>query len=827
MDFQGLNMSQVKERQKTYGSNVITSRKDNKFLNIIKHVIKEPIYILLAVSGTIYFALGESVEGIIMIAFVLFVIFLDLIQDIRSRNILKKLTEESETKASVIREGKKMSIPSKELVPGDVLLVSQGNMIAADGGIVSSWGLCIDESILTGESEGVWKTDYCYGGTLVVLGNAVIIVENIGNETEYGKIADQAMNGSEKISPLQRQMNQLAKVCTLLAAILFLLVSFVSYFNLQGYPTGERIIQSGLAGVALALSMVPAEFPIIQSSFLSMGALRLGKKNALVRKLSSVETLGAVSVLCLDKTGTITKNKMEVKKFIPFSTCENDLCSAVSLACKEGSNDPMDKAILKHISIKCNKDDYICLKACSCARAQPSLIKEYVFTNQLKAMGQLWQFTDKFLLAVKGSSETILPLCDLPIELMNEVKLKVEQMSMEGLRVIIVGEEELKSKEEIPESLLDCKLKFKGIIALVDPPKDNIKMNIKRCYKAGIRIIMITGDHPLTASSIGQMVGIKNNNYYITGDELSDMTDDELMEKVKGCNIFARVLPINKMRIIEALKANGEITAMTGDGVNDSPALKKADIGVAMGQSGSQVSAEVADLVLLDDNFSTILDSVKDGRRIYQNITKALGYVLAIHLPIALISLLAPLMGIVPESLLLLPLHIVLLELIMDPTCSFALESLPADDDVLDRPPRNPSVPLLSVKTILKSILQGVVIFLFSFSSYYILLMKDMPVEVARSMGYGILILANVFLLFENASDQEHIFYTIKKLKNEKAVWIVTSITVLQLILMLYSPAGRLLKLAGLSVNQFIVMTFLSIVAVLWYEIVKFIKRKV
>ena len=501
------------------------------------------------------------------------------------------------------------------------------------------------------------------------------------------------------------------------------------------------------------------------------------------------------------------------------------ICAGVRLACKESTYDPMDNAILDHISSRCNnKDENECLKSCVCTQVQAKIINEYVFTNELKAMGQVWEFPQHFLLAAKGSAETILSLCDLPDDLNDKIRLEVEEMSSKGLRVILVGEQEVQLDESLPENLLDCKLCLKGIIGLIDPPKDNINREIKRCYKAGIRIIMITGDHPLTASSIAHKVGIKNHKDFITGDKLANMSDEELAIKVKDCNIFARVMPIDKMRILKALKANGEITAMIGDGVNDSPALKVADIGVAMGESGSEVSSEAADLLLLDDNFSTILDSVKDGRRIYQNIVKAVGYVLAIHLPIALISLIAPLIGIPPYALFLLPLHIVLLELVMDPMCSFALERLPADDDILERPPRDPSRPLLNARTIIKSIVQGFVIFLVSFFSYYILLRTDTPVETARSFGYGILVLSNIFLVLENASDHEHIFRTIAKLKKEKTIWLVNAITIFLFILILYSPLARFLKLSALSFKQFLMMTFLALISVLWYEIIKLFK---
>lgn len=839
---QGLTTKQAKELQIKYGRNEIQGKHQGKIIEKAANILKEPIYILLACSAFIYFLLGETMDGSLMILFVLFVIGIDVLQEMKTGNALSRLKEFTEPKIKVIRDGKETKIDSVDLVPGDVMLISEGVKIPADGSIQSANGLCIDESLLTGEAEAVWKTaegklsreeetdffrkDYCYMGTMVTLGNATVLVKKIGMETEYGQIADKIAKLPTEYSMLQKQMKKLAKQCTRIAAVFLLLVSVATFINLSYEPMGHRFVESFLAGVVLALSMVPGEFPVIQSVFLSMGALRLAKKHALIRRLSAVETLGAVSVLCVDKTGTITHNNMEVEEVWHTGQEGNGLCRAIALSCKENAYDPMEMALLNYCGIQCHKGNKTdCVKACVLGSGQGKFIREYAFTNELKAMGQVWHFDHNYIVAAKGSTETILPLCNLSKDQENVVNKKICELSNRGLRMIAVAERSIKSKDDIPESLIECKLFLKGIIGLSDPPREDIEEKIKVCYQAGIRIIMITGDHPATALSIAKAIGIKNSEKVLTGDEISKLKERELQEAVKNCNLFARVLPLHKMRIVKALKENGEITAMTGDGVNDSAALKIADIGVAMGKHGSEVSREAADLILLDDNLQTIIDSVSDGRRIYQNIKKAIGYVLAIHIPIALISLIAPLIGIRKEALMLLPLHIILLELVMDPTCSVALERQPAEDDILRKPPRKTTEQLMTTSLLLKSIFQGFVIFGVSFSLYFGLLQSSYPAEIARTAGYTVLVLANIFLVMVNCSDHESILHTLKKIKKERGIWLLNLVTLLELCLMVYSPLGKYLQFKPLSLPMLFGVICLSIVSVLWYEIVKFIKR--
>lgn len=839
---EGLTGEKAKELQLLYGKNEIKMPRTGKIGSLIKHIISEPIYLLLSCAAVIYFLLGEATEGTIMIAFVVFVIGIDVIQDNRTGKTLDKLKEMTTPSIKVIRDHQERMISSIDIVPGDLMMISEGVKVPADGYLISTSGLCIDESILTGEAEGVWKEAissgeeeafdnpncFCYAGTMVTLGNGSVIVTKIGNNTEYGKIANNIVKTKEEQTLMQKQMNVLAKQCTMMAAILFLLVSGITFLNLSYYPMLPRIIESILAGLVLALSMVPGEFPVIQSVFLTMGALRLAKKKALIRRLPVVETLGAISVLCVDKTGTITENNMVVNEFWTIDHRKDLLCRAMTLSCKRDTYDPMEKAMLSFcdcFTCKEKQQKPSLLKACSFRSKQPLLMKEYAFTNELKAMGQVWKLDHECIIAAKGCPETILSLCEFEEE--EELQLiynKVKHLTRQGLRLIAVADKEVIVPNELPNHLLDCKLKFRGLIGLYDPPRSNISEYIKEFHKAGIRVIMLTGDHRLTAVSIAELVGIPCENV-LTGDELERLSKKEIREKVADCDLFVRVMPMHKRTIVKALKENGEIVAMIGDGVNDSPALKMADIGIAMGQKGAEVSREAADFILLDDNINTVLHAVEDGRRIYHNIKKAVGYVLSIHLPIALSALVAPLMGILPEALLLLPLHIVLLELVMDPTCSVALERQPAEEDIMLHTPRSPKEKLMCKSLFIKSILQGVSIFLFSFLFYYWLLKAGYGTFVARSAGFSSLVLSNIFLVMENCSGKESIIKVIKKCKKDKGIWAVSLLTFLGLLFMIYSPISLFLKFSPLTKTLFLLVIGSSACSVFWFEVVKLFIR--
>lgn len=828
----GLTTSEATKLQEQYGKNELVPEKKENIFHKIFQVITEPMFLLLIIAAAVYFILGEPKDGAIMLVFVIGIISIEAIQEWKTDKTLKALKDLSAPRIKVLRDGEEKIINSVDLVPGDIMFIAEGVKIPADGTVVRASTLCVDESSLTGESLGVWKVtsdnyvnenndywrrDYCYAGTLVTQGTGTVLVDKIGLSSEYGKIGKDIAVAPIGDTPLQKQTGRLVKLSGMIAAVLFVLVGVVTFFNIPDHIIKSRVIESILSGITLAMAMIPEEFPVILTVFLSMGAWRLAKKQSLVRRLPSVETLGAVSVLCVDKTGTITLNKMAVRETFSTSGDEKYISKIMGMGCKPDAYDPMEKAMIA----RCEE-----LGISRELLFSGQLLKEYAFTDELKMMGHVWKNGTEIVVAAKGSPERILTICDISPDERKIAEDKIYEMSKQGLRVIAIGQMVIQNKNEIPDTLLDCKLELLGMVGLADPPRESVKEDIKTCTKAGVRVVMITGDNGITASSIANQINMPNSDHIITGDELNEMSDDELRERVKDVSAFSRVLPEHKMRIVKAFKENGEVVAMTGDGVNDAPALKYADIGIAMGKRGSEVSREAADLILLDDNFSTIVDTIKDGRRIYDNIKKAVGYVFTIHIPIAFASLLAPFMGISPTSLLLLPLHVVLLELVIDPTCSIVLERQPAESNIMQRPPRNPKEKLLTAAMLSKSVMQGLVIFGASFATYYHFInMYPENAPLARTMGLSIIFLSNVLLVQVNSSNTEFAFRTFIRQIKDKVMWGVIIGTLAGLLIMLYTPLSGFLKLAPLSSEQLLLSAGISCIAVLWYELVKLFRK--
>lgn len=828
----GLTMREVKARQLKYGKNELSPQKKESFVKKALHVICEPMFLLLFIAAAIYFVLGEPRDGSIMLLSVIGISCIAIVQEWKTDKTLTALKDLSAPHIKVIRNGKEVQIASVDLVPGDIMMIYEGVKVPADGFIVSCSDLCVDESSLTGEAVGVWKIptenpvksvgdywrkDYCYAGTLVTQGSAIVCVDKIGQATEYGKIGASVVEAPKENTPLQMQTGSIVKICAGIAAVLFALVSTITWFNLPSLLFQDRFIGSILSGVTIAMALIPEEFPVILTIFLSMGAWRLAKKNSLVRKLPAVETLGAVSVLCVDKTGTITLNQMTVQETWAIDGNQEFLSEIMGLACETNTYDPMEKAMLAH----CEK---VGIKKAHLFGGK--LISEYAFTHELKMMGHIWHHDGELILAAKGSSENIFTICKLTNNEQLIIENKICDMSQQGLRVIAVAYAQLNDSSDIPKDITDCSLTFCGLIGLADPPRESVRNDITLCNKAGIRVVMITGDNGSTAAAVAKKIGMKNYGNIITGDMIEEMSDSELCEKVNTVSIFSRVIPEHKMRIVKAFKDNGEIVAMTGDGVNDAPALKYADIGVAMGKRGSEVSREAADLVLMDDNFSTIVDTVKDGRRIYDNIRKAMGYVFTIHTPVALIALFAPLLGVYPESLMLLPMHIVILELIIDPTCSIVLERQPAEVNIMERRPRSPKEKLLDAKTLAKSVIQGLAIFVASFGLYYfVLLQNSANASVARSMGLAVIVFANLLLVYVNSSNIDNFVISCKRLVKDKVIWVINILILFVLFAALYTPLNSFLMLAPLSMWEFLTVLGVGAGSVLWYEVVKLVKR--
>jgi len=826
MDFVGLSSSEAKDLQEKYGRNELSQKKKETLFQKIISVICEPMFLLLLVASAIYFVLGETRDAIIMLIAVVGIITIEAIQEWKTDRTLNALKDLSAPHIKVIRDNTEMTILSVDLVPGDIIIITEGVKIPADGVVLKYSDLYVDESSLTGESVGVWKTtsdkivensdywrrDYVYAGTLVTCGSGYIKVDKIGIDTEYGKIGFNVASAPDRPTPLEKQTAYIVKVASIFAFLLFIAVSVITYFNLDNLPVKGKITESVLSGVVLAMAMIPEEFPVILTVFLSMGAWRIAKKSALIRKLPAVETLGAVSVLCVDKTGTITKNKMTLSESFIYDCDYNHLSTVMGMACEINPYDPMEKAMIEHCySIGLSDNDLF----------SGELVKEYAFTDENKMMGHVWSREDYYVICAKGSPEKIFDLCDLSEEDKEKLNKENTAMARKGLRVIAVAKQKTIGIDDIPNTLTDCKLKLCGLVGLFDPPRETVKADIAKCVKAGIRVVMITGDNGFTASSIAEQIGIPHSDRVVTGDMLNSMSDEDLREMVKKVNIFSRVIPEHKMRIVNAFKENGEVVAMTGDGVNDAPALKHSDIGIAMGKRGSEVSREAADLILIDDNFSTIVDTVRDGRRIYDNIQKAIGYVFTIHIPIALACLFAPFLKIPSTALMLLPLHVILLELIIDPTCSIVLERQPAEPDVMDRKPRKITDKIFTFEGFAKSGLQGLIIFIASFVTYLKFLENNGVETLARTMGVLIILFANIFLVWMNSSNYEYTYISFIKLYKDKVMWLVNGGILCAILLFTYTPLNEFLKFHALNFKEFIEVIVISAASVFWYELVK------
>lgn len=812
-EYKGLDEVEVVKSRQINGANRLEAKKKKTIFHKVKDIFLEPMFLLLLVTSTIYFLLGEYSDGIIMLFFVFFISGIDIFQEWRTDKALETLKNLSSLKTKVLRENQLILIDSEEVVVNDIVVLEEGDKVSFDGKVLESYGLGINESSLTGESAVVFKTveeddehfkkNYVYAGTVVVSGSAILNVQKVGIETEYGKIGSDLNSITTTKTPLQRQTASLIKVCAWLSFFFFLSVFLVTFFiHSTDMDLLQRATNALLSGITVAMATIPEEFPVVLTVFLAMGAWRLVKQNALVRKMPAVETLGAVSTLCVDKTGTLTLNQMELKETYVYQKDLKNLIKIATLASEKDPFDPMEQAILKY---------YQSINGESLEEYE--FIHDYAFHSENKMMGHIWQKENR-LLAVKGAYEVIAPLCNLSEKNQEKINFEMISLAEQGYRVLAVAETNI---VDIKDSVSQYELNFLGLIAFIDPPRKEIIESVKEAEEAGIRLIMITGDSKETAVSIAKKVGFKELNV-ITGNELEQLSDEELKNKVNHTSIFARVYPNHKMRIVEALQSNGEIVAMTGDGVNDAPALKKADIGIAMGKKGTEVAKEAADMILLDDNFKTIIESVKNGRRIYDNIKKAIAYILIIHIPIALASLFIPFFGL---PTLLLPIHIVILELIIDPTSSIVFERQKEDKEVMSRLPRSIHEPLICKKEVIKSIIQGIVIFLCFFFSYSIPLMLEISQSIAMTFAFTVLLLSNLFVVLVIQS-KENILKNIRNNMKDPVIFTINFIILLGIMTIVYSPwLHNIMGTSALSLGMLLLAIFLAFVSTFWIRVIK------
>ncbi len=810
----GLTDAEITKSRFEHGANVLKAKAKRNIFQKVLHVLMEPMFLLLFGAASIYFLVGEVTDGVIMLCCVLFVSGIEFFQEQKTDKALEVLNTLSAINIRVIRNGKTVVVGSEDLVVGDLVVLAEGDKIPADGVILETQGLGVNESALTGESAVVhkklvdnskerFKLNMCYAGCDVTNGSAVIRLTAVGSQTEYGKIGS-TLDSIEKVkTPLEKQIGHLIAICTIISLTFCIIVTVVNFFYNSGLALGDRIVESVLSGITMAMATIPEEIPVVLTVFLAMGAWKLAQQHALTRNMKAVETLGAVTVLCTDKTGTLTQNKMTVQEVFTDSP---DFAKVAALACPKTPYDPMEIAI----------QDYALQHGADASLYQAPLVREYLFNNEDKMMGQVWDLDDQRLLCVKGAYETVLPLCDLPKTQLAQIIEQAKAFSSLGYRVLALAEQTKVTR--FHAELEDYRLDFVGLIALVDPPRVGVKNSVKLCQGAGVRIIMITGDNGETAEGVARQIGLRNCSEVITGTMLEKMSDQELKERVKTTNIFARVYPDHKMRIVKALQDNHEVVAMTGDGVNDAPALKKAEIGIAMGQRGTNVAKEAADLILMDDKFSTIVDAIANGRTIYSNIKKAISYILVVHIPIILISLFVPLAGL---PLLLLPVHVVLLELIIDPTSSIVFQRLKAEANVMKRPPRPLGEPLLNFPTVARCLLQGAVIFGVVFLSYLYLIRTGATQNLASTFAFVTLIFSNVLVVYVLQSDElalKNFFLDFK----DKIIVIINVVIVAVLLLLIYIPLfNRLIGAVPLGPLELLAAIGLAILATFVFDLAK------
>lgn len=750
----GLSSSEAIHKLKEFGYNELHSSKPKNVWHIAYEVIKEPMFLLLISCATLYMIVGDYREGIIMVSTVFIIIAITFYQSQKTERALEALKKLSSPRALVIRDNIEIRIPGREVVPGDLVILNEGDRVPADGVIINTNHLAADESLLTGESVPVFKntssqdvsSTKVFSGTLIVQGRGLIQVTSTGSKTEFGKIGTSLENINEDETRLQKEMKVLIRTFFIIGGVICLALVFVFYY------TRGNFIQSLLNGLSAAMALLPEEFPVVLTVFLALGAWRLSKQNILTRKPSAIETLGSATILCSDKTGTITQNKMEVSAasinntIISAGSFTNnadisELLLAAHMASQTNSVDPMENAITFSYEQNC----------LASIKKEMQLVKEYALSKTVLAMSRIYaaEQKDNCVVFTKGAPETVFKLCAL-----NESELKThfasfEKMAASGLRVLAVAKTNC-LYSTLPTNQSDLKLNFIGFIGLEDPVRPEVPAAIKECKSAGVKVVMITGDYPITAKSISIKAGLPANGEIMTGEELNKLTDEELIKKIESISVFARVIPEQKLRIINAYKKNKEIVAMTGDGVNDAPALKAADIGIAMGGKGTDVAREASSLVLLDDNFASIVSAIRLGRKIFDNLQKAMSYILAIHIPIIGLTLLPAFNSALP--LLLLPLHIVFMELIIDPVCSVAFESEQEEKSIMNRPPRNPDEKFFGTKKLLYSILQGLLLFIMVLTVYFISEKEGHSEGEIRAITFSALIIGNIFLILTNLS---------------------------------------------------------------------------
>ncbi|PLC53580.1 ATPase [Pollutimonas nitritireducens] len=834
----GLSTGLASERLRLEGPNELPRAGRRSVFRVAFEVLREPMLALLLAGGIAYLLLGDRTEAIILLAFASFSLAITVFQEVRTERVLESLRDLSSPRALVVRDGARIRIAGREVVRGDLLVLEQGDRIAADAILVDAVDLQADESLLTGESLPVGKAvapaaidderhegqrpggegqPYVYSGALVVRGSGVALVLATGGNTEIGKIGQSLAKLDIEVPRLRRETTLIVTWCAIGGTLVALLVVLL-YGLLRG-----GWLEAMLAGIAVGMSMLPEEFPVVLTVFMAMGAWRIGKVGVLTRRAAAIETLGSATVLCTDKTGTLTENRMVLAQawlpsgekvvldgVAPVIGNARSLIETAALASAVDPVDPMETAL---------HSAYSAAVGARVFSGRP--IHTYGLRPDLLAMSNIWDDDGVLKICAKGAPEAIAGLCHLTPEATTQLMDAVEEMATRGIRVLAVGTATAPDRNW-PESQRDYAYTLAGLVGLADPLRASVPGAIAECRRAGIRVVMITGDHAATARSIAMQAGISDGDV-LTGTDLEALDDEQLVQRLKTVTVFARIMPEQKLRIVQAFKARGEVVAMTGDGVNDAPSLKAAHIGVAMGRRGTDVAREASAMVLLDDDFGSIVKSVRLGRRIYDNMRKSMAFIFAVHVPIAGLALLPLFFG---YPILLGPIHIALLEMVIDPVCSLVFEAEPAEDNIMERQPRDPAERMFSIPMVVWSIVQGAVAFSMLAAVFFVKTWSGMPEVEVRALIFFALIAQIVALILVNRSFTASLGDALTR-KNAALAYVAMAVAGVTALILFLPAAQELLKFGSIDRREMLLAVGLGVGLLLVLEGCKPLVQKI
>ncbi|MBK9982285.1 MAG: cation-translocating P-type ATPase [Saprospiraceae bacterium] len=819
----GLTGTEVNASRQQHGSNIAQMVKPHVLLHTLKEIVLQPMILLLICAASVYFILGQSKEAFIMLFAIAIVTGISIYQENKSRSAINALRKLSSPQAKVIRDGQKITIPTGEIVIDDLIVIEDGNVVPADAEIIEAHDFTVNEGILTGESLPVFKNqtppeNIIFQGTMVMTGSGIAKVTAIGSQTSFGKIGQSLQEIEITKTPLQIQIENFVTKMAWTGAGAFLLVWGVNYY------LSKDLLHGLLHGLTMAMSVIPEEIPVAFSTFMALGAYQLYKRKVITRSTHTVEALGAASVICTDKTGTLTENSMKLTAIYDFTNDKTyDYSSAASpfnivleyamWASEIIPFDAMEKAIHELYTSSVPSDK----------RPDYALVHEYPLSGNPPIMTHVFSdHKSSPIIAVKGSIEGVLKQCKLTAEQIQRILDKTSALASKGYRVLGVAKSNSDIKN-LPHSQHDFVFDFLGLLAFNDPPKKNIQLVLEQFYDAGVKVKMITGDYTETVVALGDQIHFKGSSVVMTGTEVMKMNQPELLKKVEDVNIFSRMFPEAKLKVIEALKANGEIVAMTGDGVNDGPALKASHIGIAMGLRGSEIAKQAASLVLMDDDLIHMVEAIALGRRIYENLKKALQYIISIHIPIILIITIPLLLSWTFKDFFL-PIHVIFLELIMGPTCSIVFAKEPIEANSMQKPPRKMTTSLFGLSELSLSIVQGLMITLSCLGlGYYYMQIGHNETDI-RTLIYATLIFSNIFLTLVNRSFYFSVITTLKY-KNSLLPFILIASLGVFFLSIYVEPVRNLFQFSVLNTRDLVLSMAIAFAGVMWIEIYKWIKR--